>query len=250
MLKFLHLADNTKMAVKGEHGYDPLYKLRHLLFTLVQCYKKSYTIKKEVSADESIISYKGRLSFLQYMPKKPHKWGMKAWVLAAAATRYTWNFHLYTGKEEKLPLGTHVVIDLLKDLVEKGHHVYFDNLYTSPQLCKTLLTQGFGSCGTVRLDRMDIPLSVKRKAVQVGQVVYYTDGPLLGLKWMDKRIVSPLTTIHYETMIRKTRRINVYLRPCAQVCTLYVQCAQVCTLYLHLHIFNSCWISAANFTSF
>ena len=84
VLKFLHLADNTKMAVKGEHGYDPLYKLRHLLSTLVQSYKKSYTMKKEVSVDESIISYKGRLSFLQYMPKKPHKWGMKAWVLAEA----------------------------------------------------------------------------------------------------------------------------------------------------------------------
>ena len=212
VLKFLHLADNTKMAAKGEHGYDPLYKLRHLLSTLVQSYKKSYTMKKEVSVDESIISYKGRLSFLQYMPKKPHKWGMKAWVLAEAATGYTWNFHLYTGKEEKrpadLPLGTHVVIDLLKDLVGKGHHVYFDNFYTSPQLCKTLLTQGFGSCGTVRLDRKDIPLSFKRKAVQFGQVVYYTDGPLLGLKWMDKRIVSLLTTIHDETMITKTRRIK------------------------------------------
>eukprot|EP00731_Ephydatia_muelleri_P013811 Em0007g1121a len=67
----------------------------------------------------------------QYMPKKPHKWGMKARVLAEAETGYTWNFHLYTGKEEArpagLPLGTHVVIDLVKDLAGKGHHIYFDN---------------------------------------------------------------------------------------------------------------------------
>ena len=29
--------------------------------------------------DESMISYKGRLSFVQYLPKKPHKWRPNAW---------------------------------------------------------------------------------------------------------------------------------------------------------------------------
>ena len=162
--------------------------------------------------DESIIAYKGRLSFLQYMPKKPHKWGMKAWVLAEAETGYTWNFHLYTGKEEArpagLPLGTHVVIDLVKDLAGKGHHIYFDNFYTSPQLCKALLTRGFGSCGTVRLDRKEIPDSFKRTVVQTGEVAYYKDGHVLGLKWKDKRVVSLLTTIHDESMVTKSRRMK------------------------------------------
>ena len=31
--------------------------------------------------DESMIAFKGRLSFIQYLPNKPHKWGMKAYVL-------------------------------------------------------------------------------------------------------------------------------------------------------------------------
>lgn len=212
LLKFLHLADNTRMAAKGQRGYDTLFKVRHLLTTLIARYKDSYRMKKEVSVDESIIAYKGRLSFLQYMPKKPHKWGMKAWVLAEAETGYTWNFHLYTGKEEArpagLPLGTHVVIDLVKDLAGKGHHIYFDNFYTSPQLCKALLTRGFGSCGTVRLDRKEIPDSFKRTVVQTGEVAYYKDGHVLGLKWKDKRVVSLLTTIHDESMVTKSRRMK------------------------------------------
>eukprot|EP00731_Ephydatia_muelleri_P036492 Em0264g5a len=173
LLKFLHLADNTRMAAKGQRGYDTLFK---------------------------------------YMPKKPHKWGMKARVLAEAETGYTWNFHLYTGKEEArpagLPLGTHVVIDLVKDLAGKGHHIYFDNFYTSPQLCKALLTRGFGSCGTVRLDRKEIPDSFKRTVIQTGEVAYYKDGHVLGLKWKDKRVVSLLTTIHDESMVTKSRRMK------------------------------------------
>ena len=45
-----------------------------------------------------MIAYKGRLSFLQYLPKKPHKWGLKVWVLANSANGYTWGQKLYTGK--------------------------------------------------------------------------------------------------------------------------------------------------------
>ena len=214
LLKFLHLADNTAMAAKGEPGYDALFKVRHLLTTLIARYKESYSMKKEVSVDESIIAYKGRLSFLQYMPKKPHKWGIKAWVLAEAETGYTWNFRLYTGKEEARPagrpLGTHVVLELVKDLAGKGHHIYFDNFYTSPQLCKLLFTDGFGSCGTVRLDRKEIPDDFKKSVVKPGQMVCYDDGPILGLKWKDKskREVSLLTTIHDKSMVKIPRRMK------------------------------------------
>ena len=111
-------------------------------------------MNREVSVDESIISYKGRLSFLQYMPKKPNKWGMKAWVLAESDTGYTWNFILYTGKQEKrpagVPLGTHVVTELLKKLHGKGYHVYFDNFYTSPtyaSCCSPLGLAAVVHCG-------------------------------------------------------------------------------------------------------
>ena len=49
---------------------------------------------------ESMISFKGHLSFLQYLLKNPHKWGMKAWVLADSVNGYTWEWRLYTGREE------------------------------------------------------------------------------------------------------------------------------------------------------
>ena len=47
----------------------------------------AYTPNQNCSIDESIISYKGHLSFLQYLHKKPHKWRIKAWVMMTNAKR-------------------------------------------------------------------------------------------------------------------------------------------------------------------
>ena len=39
-----------------------------------------------------------------------------------------------------------------------------------------------------------------------GEIVTYRDDKLFGLKWKDKRVVSMLSTIHYDTMISKECR--------------------------------------------
>ena len=99
LLKFFHLNDNSKMPKKSEPGYDPLYKIRPMLNCLVENFKSNYNLGKEISIDESMVSFKGRLWFIQYIPKKPTKWGMKAFVLADAISGYTYNWILYTGND-------------------------------------------------------------------------------------------------------------------------------------------------------
>ena len=86
LLRFLHLNDSTKYIPKGEPGYDPLYKLRPFVDPLIANFKAAFTLGRELSVDEGMIGFKGRLWFLQYMPKKPTKWGMKAFELADNAT--------------------------------------------------------------------------------------------------------------------------------------------------------------------
>ena len=153
---------------------------------LIKNFQKVFVPQKQLSIDEAMISYKGRLSFLQYLPKKPRKWGMKAWALADSNLGYIWNWKLYCGKEDEQgrePLGERVAVGLLTVLENKGYHVYFDNFYTSPALCNRLLTLGFGSCGTVRLDRRGIPVTFKQATPGKGDIVTYRDGHVLGLKW-------------------------------------------------------------------
>ena len=40
-----------------------------------------------------MIRFKDRLSWIQYMTKKPMKWGIKVWVAADSVTGYMWNVH-------------------------------------------------------------------------------------------------------------------------------------------------------------
>ena len=100
ILKFIHLNDSEQQPKPDQSGYDKLYKVRLLLDIILKNFKDCYTPTQNLSVDESMISFKWRLSFIQYMPKKPHKWGMKAWVWADAVNDYTWGWKLYTGKEE------------------------------------------------------------------------------------------------------------------------------------------------------
>ena len=157
------------------------------------------------------MSFKGRLSFLQCLPKKPHKWGMKAWVLADAQNGYTWGWRLYTGKEEdrvQTGLAHGVVLDLVDDprLQGKGYVVVTDNFYSSPALFRDLVARGFGACGTARKDRKGIPLSVRSAALRRGEVASSVDDSVLSLKWKDKRDVMMISTYHTTSMVTKTRR--------------------------------------------
>jgi len=106
LLKFLHLADNTKQVARGQPGYDKLFKLRLFMDPLICSFKEMFIPQQQLSIDEVIISYKGRLSFLQYLPKKPKKWGKKAWALADSklGTSITGS---YTVEKKKSKEGSH-----------------------------------------------------------------------------------------------------------------------------------------------
>ena len=98
LLSNLHLNDDQRMPGRDSPHFDKLYKVRPLVDKLVEAFQHHYQPKKNLSVDESIIGFKGRLSWIQYMPKKPTKWGIKTWTLADASNGYIWNVKVYTGK--------------------------------------------------------------------------------------------------------------------------------------------------------
>ena len=65
---------------------------------------------------------------------------------------------------------------------------------------------GIGACGTARIDRQGIPKDFQKAKLEKGEILAYNEGPLMGLKWMDKRQVVMLSTIHDATVIEKRRR--------------------------------------------
>ena len=102
---------------------------------------------------------------------------------------------------------THAVVMKLVDPIKsRGHHVYMDNYYTSPQLFSDLRATGFGACGTVRLNRRGLPEAVKENVRKGETKAIHMDATMLLIKWMDKRAVTALTTIHPDREVAVERR--------------------------------------------
>ena len=101
-----------------------------------------------------------RVSFLQYLPKKPTKFGIKVWVNSEAKSGYVLNFQIYTGSEsgtKEKGLGHCVVMDLMEPYHFKGHCLFIDNFYTRVKLLADLLDKGTYCTGTARPNREYFP---------------------------------------------------------------------------------------------
>ena len=63
-LKFLYLADNTKQAARGDQAMTNCSSCDHLWIRLFKAFKQMFIPQQQLSIDEAMISFKGRLSFL------------------------------------------------------------------------------------------------------------------------------------------------------------------------------------------
>lgn len=68
--RFLHLNDSSLQVPSGEPGHDKLFKIQKLLDLFTPNFESEYTLHKEVTIDEAMIPFKGRLGFKQYMKDK------------------------------------------------------------------------------------------------------------------------------------------------------------------------------------
>ena len=129
-------------------------------------FQEAYTPYGNCTIDESMVKFKGRLSFRQYMPAKPIKWGIKVWVLCESDTGYAYNMQVYTGKVEgrqEKGMAYRVCMDLLVPVRGTNLSVYMDNLYTSVTLLNDLRVRGILACGTVRANRKGLPAALLPK---------------------------------------------------------------------------------------
>ena len=87
---------------KGCVGHDGLYTLCPFVDAIVANWQQAYIPARELAIDESMIKFNGRLGFIQYNPKKPIKWGLKAKARVCqhrSVTSWdnsikTWHFHI------------------------------------------------------------------------------------------------------------------------------------------------------------
>ena len=86
-------------------------------------------------------------------------------------------------------------------LLDMGHHVYFDNYNSSTDLIDLLYKRKMHACGTVRKNQKSLPIAVTQAKLKQGETVFYHKNNLLALKWMDKREMYILSGLHKATNV-------------------------------------------------
>ncbi|GFW39586.1 piggyBac transposable element-derived protein 4 [Trichonephila clavipes] len=141
LMKFLHFANNESSS-DLDHNMK-LRKIREFHNLVVHKFKSVYVRKPDISVDESLIAYKGRLSWKQYIPHKRARFGIKLIQLCESESGYIWNSLIYTGKGTAFNenyndygLSKKSVLTLIHELKWKGYCLSTDNFYTSPELAE------------------------------------------------------------------------------------------------------------------
>ena len=211
ILRYLHMVDNSQAVPSSSRTYDKLWKVRPLIEIINDVSQSNFSLGRELSIDESMIGTKARISFLQYLPKKPTKWGVKVWVLSDSATGYIHKFKIYTGKDDAITHGLaySVFTELMSELKNKGYHLYMENYYTSPKLVNDLFKDGIYTSGTVRSNRKYFPSELKpekgQNMVRGDTEILYHDC-ITAVHWLDKRDVLMLSTIYQNETVNVNRR--------------------------------------------
>ena len=211
ILSNLQVSDSTADLPRNNPNHDKLFKICPFVDMIDRTFLQSYKPGRDISVDENCCPYKGRVLFKCYNPSRPSKWHLKLFKVSDAKTGYIVAFEVYCGKnrtrivmdanvlDPECTTTTKTVMGLLKkgNLLGKGHHVYMDNYYSSPEFFWELHFKETLACGTCRSNRKKMPESVtKTKLKKKGECVFRRNGPLLCLKWKEKKDVTMLSTVH------------------------------------------------------
>jgi hypothetical protein len=85
ILRALHLHDNTNVPANNT---DPFIKLGKIRPDIIQNFTAAIVLGEFLCIDETLLAFKGRLSFLQYNPKKRVRFGIKQFILCDCSLQF------------------------------------------------------------------------------------------------------------------------------------------------------------------
>ncbi|KAL4104076.1 hypothetical protein QTP88_019389 [Uroleucon formosanum] len=213
ILRFWHFENNN-----SADKTDRLYKIRKLLNMANDRFKNVHQPGEIIAVDESMIPYRGRLQFRQYIPNKTHKYGVK-FFKACGSNGYTYKIIIYEGKQsiKGESLTETIVSDLCENYLNEGRTIVTDNFYTSVPLAEKMLSKNTHLVGTLRKNRRFLPKTVIGKKIKKGEIFgLENNSGIVISKFKDKRDIYLLSTRHLlGTSIteKKTRNHEDIIKP-------------------------------------
>ena len=184
LLSNFHFADNMSTARE-----NLLRKVLPLFDKLQRKYQEIFTPEENIVIDETLIPWRGRLIFKQYIPNKAHKYGIKLFKLCSSEG-YTWSMKIYSRKSaegiRETGLAHNVCLELADKLFNKGRTLYIDNFYTSYELAISCLNRKTHVVGTLKNNKRFIPKDILQCKLKKGKwypkktvtVLWYSNGEI------------------------------------------------------------------------
>lgn len=208
ILSALHFVDNDIPSTERGNKINPILK------KLTKRFSDVYVPKQQICIDETLLLFKGRLIFKQYIPKKRARFGMKGYVLAESDSGYIHKYSLYEGKDRENSdpsqgVAHKIVLDLMDGLLDSGYELVMDNWYSSPTLMKELYEKGTYAYGTLRSNRKQVPRGIKHndntgRVLKKGECQYFTCPPVLTGCWCDKNHIVFCSNKHEDFVLQET----------------------------------------------
>jgi hypothetical protein len=187
-------------------------KIESFIDMLTEHFRKIYSPDIDLSLDESLMLFRGRLVFRQYIKSKKARYGIKFYELTTA-DGYVLNIYMYCGKDHNIePIETDAsklektVFRLFRPYLYKGHNLYMDNYYNSVTLSNKLLNARTHTNGTLRVNRKGNPKLVVSRKLKRGEHIWKRHGQVYVSKWQDQRPVLMITTRDHPRLKEVTNR--------------------------------------------
>lgn len=198
----------SELDSKGEN------KIVKFIDMLTVNFRKIYNASENLSLDESLLLFRGRLHFRQYIKSKKARYGIKFFELTTS-DGYVLNAKMYSGKEttdhnmgESKSKTEKVVMRLMRPYLLCGHHLFMDNYYNSVNLSQKLIDLKTHCTGTLRSDRKGNPIDITKKKLKTGEHIWARNNKVYVSKWKDKRPVLMITTNIHPSIVEVRNRFG------------------------------------------
>lgn len=207
IMRALHFCQNLEA---GEEVPSRIYKVEQVLDYFNKRMQEVYQPSKNLSLDESMVLWRGRLVFRQFIKNKRHKYGIKLYMLTEPQGLVL-QVMIYSGQGTELLPGVchteYVVEKLMQNYLDKGYSLFMDNYYNSVQLAHKLLKKKTYCTGTLRSNRKNNPKVVVTKKLRSGESIgKYTKDGICVVKWKDRREVLTISSEFTNEMVETTNR--------------------------------------------
>ena len=185
------------------------FKMSDVFSSFASQAKLAYEPGSHLCVDECLYSFRGRCSFVQYLPNKPAKYGLKFWVICDCDTKIILNIIPYVGKEGdsiQTGLAKSVVMKLSRPFVNTWRNITTDNYYTSVALANELWENKFTLLGTLKRNSRGIPENAKQViGREPSTSKFYFNGKLSVTSYCPKKnkVVLLLSSQHHDKAIDK-----------------------------------------------